>query len=508
MGVVLVSEDAYKASFPDSNVVLFSNLEFDDLIKTLIAATTEDVSLIMSADSVNGIQDELFLVAQSAPSFMSIIGTYLSKVITTNGEYIATEQSRNVLFNVHCSKVESLESCMMLEGGFDPKDFVHQVLLLMFKNQDLRSEKNYSDVSISVGAEVMFRPPGLPLDPISKSKFCNSVDSDKMTVDEVSRIKDYLLSTVPLMVTDNYVKIGFVRLSYALTGYGRVRITLYNQRGTPTIAIRRIPTKTYELSDYYLPKSVENHILSRPAGLNIVGGKPNTGKTALLGAVTNLIKDFENIKIVEIANPIEYTHSHGLGIVNQIEIGVDIDSLDSALKMLKTDDVDVVIITEIRTRDDWKSVIEFCNSGACVFTSTHVGAVSDVFDIVKTMFGETSGEYDMFLKNVKTIIHQNLVPKIGGGLTPVHGILYFSDSAIPLRPNSNSSTIKDLQLKQPLGYKHEVIDLYNLYISGIVDRSELVKRGMIEEKEDINKQVDLVVYHANNQCAPTLLGRR
>src|SRR5881275_1204714 len=119
--------------------------------------------------------------------------------------------------------------------------------------------------------------------------------------------------------------------SYRIEGLGRFRINLHRERGRAAAAIRALPAKVPSLRDLHLPPSVE--ALSRlPRGLVLIGGPAGSGKTTTLAALVNEINRREARHIVTIEDPIEYEHAHVRSVVEQVEIGMDVQDFPTALR--------------------------------------------------------------------------------------------------------------------------------------------------------------------------------
>ena len=87
-----------------------------------------------------------------------------------------------------------------------------------------------------------------------------------------------------------------------------------------------------------------------------------------------------------IEDPIEYLHPHKRSIVNQREIGTDTGTFKQALKYVLRQDLDVVLIGEMRDLETIEAALTIAETGHLVFATLHtnsalqsVNRVIDVF---------------------------------------------------------------------------------------------------------------------------------
>jgi Tfp pilus assembly pilus retraction ATPase PilT len=75
---------------------------------------------------------------------------------------------------------------------------------------------------------------------------------------------------------------------------------------------------------------------------------PGSGKTTTLATLINYINENFPYHIITIEDPIEYLFRHGKSIVNQREIGEDVDSFADALRAALREDPNVILVGEMR----------------------------------------------------------------------------------------------------------------------------------------------------------------
>lgn len=113
--------------------------------------------------------------------------------------------------------------------------------------------------------------------------------------------------------------------SYVSASGHRHRVNVYRQRGYHAIAMRLLRNDIPTLQDLMLPGLMGEFAL-RPRGLVLVTGPTGSGKSTTLAAMIDHINRNKNCHIITVEDPIEYLHTHKQSMVNQREIGADVDS--------------------------------------------------------------------------------------------------------------------------------------------------------------------------------------
>ena len=151
-----------------------------------------------------------------------------------------------------------------------------------------------------------------------------------------------------------------IDFSYTHSELGRFRVSVYTQRGTHAATIHTLPFDVPGISQMGLSHSsvrAMEIITLEKKGLIIVAGDYFSEKSELLAALVNLVNKNRKCHITTIENPIEYLHRHNNSVVIQKEIGADIPDFGAALRQIRNENPDVVMISELR-REDILSVME------------------------------------------------------------------------------------------------------------------------------------------------------
>ena len=188
---------------------------------------------------------------------------------------------------------------------------MHDLFRLMVK-------QNASDLFISVGA-----PPSLKVDgqvlPIKTDPLTSDMAQDLVfsVMTEVQRAEFEL---------DN-------ELNFAVTpaDIGRFRINVFRQRNHVGLVARRISSEIPSLEALGLPVATLEKIAMTKIGLVLFVGGTGTGKTTTQAAMVGYRNQHTRGHIITIEDPIEFVHDHIKCIVDQREVGVDMESFETAL---------------------------------------------------------------------------------------------------------------------------------------------------------------------------------
>ena len=154
----------------------------------------------------------------------------------------------------------------------------------------------------------------------------------------------------------------------AIKNDARFRINIFQQRGLTSIAFRLIPSKIKTLSELELPEELFK-FTEQKQGLVLVVGPTGHGKSTTLASLIDHINHDRTEHILTIEDPIEFMFTPDKSLINQREIYVDSPSFAQALKASLREDVNVILVGEMRDLESIATVItiaetrtlSFCN---------------------------------------------------------------------------------------------------------------------------------------------------
>jgi len=214
-------------------------------------------------------------------------------------------------------------------------------------------------------------------------------------------------------------------LALAVPGYGRARVNLYFQKGTPAIALRAIKTQIPSFEELNLPPIMEK-IAELRRGLVLLTGATGSGKSTTLAAVIERINATRSTNILCIEDPIEYMFFNKKSLIAQREVLIDTLSFYAALKHALREDPDVIMVGEIRDPDTMRTALQAAETGHLVLTTLHTLNAVEAINRSISFFPlhEQLQVRTMLAGTLQAIISQRLVPRCDKpGRVPVVEVL-------------------------------------------------------------------------------------
>ena len=296
-------------------------------------------------------------------------------------------------------------------------------------------EKEASDLFITVGA-----PPSLKLHgeltmfntkPIGREQaveILKSVMNDKQWAD--------------------FERTNECNFALSLDGVGRFRVNCFVQRGSVGLVARHIVTDVPTMDGLGLPESLKSLMLEK-RGLVLMVGATGSGKSTSLAAMLNHRNENTRGHIITIEDPIEFVHPHKKCLIMQREVGVDTDSWFAALKNTLRQAPDVILIGEIRDMDTMDYGIAFAETGHLCLATLHANNANQALDRIINFFPIERRQQlftDLSL-NLRGVISQRLIPRIGGGRAPAIEIMLSSPLIANLIHKGEVHGIKEIMGK-------------------------------------------------------------
>lgn len=307
--------------------------------------------------------------------------------------------------------------------------YVHSLLLWMTKNEA-------SDLFILAGF-----PPAV------------KVHGELMPIPNATKIipeQSHLLVT-SVMTSVQYAEFEKTKecnFAISISRLGRFRVNALMQRASAGMVIRIIRTSIPNLEELKVPPILGELVMSK-RGLVIMVGATGSGKSTTLAAMI----DYRNMNsrghIITIEDPIEFTHNHKNCIVTQREVGVDTDSWGIALKNTLRQAPDVIFMGEIRDRETMEYALQFAETGHLCLATLHANNANQAIDRVLNFFPEERRSQTLMDlgMNLRAIISQRLIPKIGGGRIPAIEILINTPLVSDKILKGDTGDLKDVMRK-------------------------------------------------------------
>ena len=129
--------------------------------------------------------------------------------------------------------------------------------------------------------------------------------------------------------------------------------------------------------------------------------------------------------LITIEDPIEYLFKPKKSIIDQREVRTDTPDFHTALWGTFRQDVDVVMIGEMRQPETMAAAVTAAETGHLVFSTLHTNSASQTIERIIDSFPSTQqNQIRMQLAgSLAGIFSQRLVPRVSGGLVPAYELL-------------------------------------------------------------------------------------
>ena len=319
-------------------------------------------------------------------------------------------------------------------------------------------KEDASDLHLSEGRQPMLRVSGF-LVPLVKYPVMGKSD-----------LKNILSEMIDAKKIDEFAEKMQVDFAYEYKSSARFRGDAFLQLGRISIALRLIPKKIKTLAELNLPSVLES-FTNKQQGFFLVVGPTGQGKSTTLAAMIEMINEKRLEHIITIEDPIEYIFEPKKSLIDQREVYQDTPSFEVALNGMFRQDVDVMMIGEMRNAETIATAVTAAETGHLVFSTLHTNtAAQTIARIIDSFTAEQQNQIRVQLSaSLLGIFSQRLVPRISGGLIPACELLINNNAVSNLiRENRTQEIDAVIETSSALG----MIDL-NRYLS------ELVKAGEI-----------------------------
>lgn len=235
-------------------------------------------------------------------------------------------------------------------------------------------------------------------------------------------------SFLQVMITDaqkkTFEKEQELDFSYTPVGGDRFRCNAFYQRGKIGMVMRRIPKEIKTVEELGLPPILET-FARRKQGFFLVVGPVGQGKTTTLTSLLDLINRERAAHIVTIEDPIEYIHEPKQSLVDQREVKIDTKDFASALRSAFRQDIDVLLVGEMRGHETMAAAVTAAETGHLVFSTLHTNNAAQTIDrIIDTFPAEQQDQIRIQLSaSLAGVFSQRLIPRISGGMIPAFELL-------------------------------------------------------------------------------------
>ena len=325
----------------------------------------------------------------------------------------------------------------------------------------LMAEKRASDVFLSASMPVLIKIHGQIL----------QLTQEPLTQNQPRQLLAEMLSAAQL---EELEETGELNIGLQLPALGTYRLSAFKQRGSVAAVFRYMPTEIPALDDLALPESLQGLALAR-RGLILVVGATGSGKSTTLAAMLQHRNRQMAGHILTIEDPIEFLFSNARSVVNQREVGRDVQSLQIGLKNAMRQAPDCIFIGEIRDRETMSAALSYALSGHLVLSTLHANNSYHALNRILSFYTPESRPALLsdLASGLKAVVSQRLLRSTRGGRTPACEILLNTQRIAELIEQGDFTAVKEAMSRSIAdGSQTFEADLARLVTAGMVTRDE------------------------------------
>ena len=238
------------------------------------------------------------------------------------------------------------------------------------------------------------------------------------------------------------------------------------------------------MAELALPKILNDFAMARQ-GFFLVVGPVGQGKSTTLASMIEIINQNRAAHIITIEDPAEYTFESKKSLIHQREVGIDTKDFETALKNVFREDVNVILVGEMRSHETMATAVTAAETGHLVFSTMHTNNAAQSIDRIIDSFPPNQQDQirSQLASSLLGIFSQRLVPKIGGGRVPAYELLINNNAIANLIREKRTH---ELNIVIETSLEQGMVDLNRSLI-------ELIKMGQIT--------IDNAILYSNNPKA-------
>jgi len=350
----------------------------------------------------------------------------------------------------------------------DHKQMLEELLMTAGQN-------NASDIHLSPGNYPILRIDGR-LIPLSNKKILDAETLEGLTMALLGDERK-----------TRFVSEKEIDFSYESSQGTRFRVNVYYTQGRIAVTMRLIPAQIKSIEDLNLP-SIIKVFGKLSQGFVLVVGPNGHGKSTTLAAIIDMINKERAEKIITVEDPIEYIFSPEKSIIDQREVYQDTFSFHKALRSAFRENVNVIMVGEMRDYETMSAAVTAAETGHLVFGSLHTNSASQTIERIIDTFppNQQTQIRNQLANTISGIVSQRLIPRVKGGLIPAVEVMIATPAVRTLvrdnRPRQLDLVIETSQEAGMISMNRSLADLVrNKEIS--LERAQFYSQNPSELKE-------------------------
>jgi twitching motility protein PilT len=326
-----------------------------------------------------------------------------------------------------------------------------------------------SDLHLSANANPIIRVSGVLIPLVKRAKY---------TPDDIIGLLNEMISADK---KTHFFETQEIDFSYQYKNKARFRGNAFFQQGMVSVALRLIPRDIKPFEELHLPPILET-FCQLQQGFFLVVGPVGQGKSTTLASMIERINTTRSEHIITIEDPIEYTFESKNSIINQREVRIDTKSFHAALTSAFREDIDVIMVGEMRGPETMVAAVTAAETGHLVLSTLHTNNAAQTIDRIIDTF--PAGQQDQIrlqlASSLAGIFSQRLIPRISGGLIPAYELLINTEAVANLIREKRTHEVNAII---ETGSENGMIDMNR-------SLAELVRQGEVTSENALSRSLN------------------
>ncbi|MCC5877964.1 MAG: PilT/PilU family type 4a pilus ATPase [Candidatus Sumerlaeia bacterium] len=277
---------------------------------------------------------------------------------------------------------------------------------------------------------------------------------------------------------------GDLDFAYAFGNRARFRCNYNRQYSGYGAVFRTIPSEILDLETLGAPPVVRS-FGEYASGLCLVTGPTGSGKSTTLAGVIDHINSNYPRHILTIEEPIEFVHPVKNSTIVQREVGIDTPSFGDALRAASRQDIDVLLVGEMRDLETISLAVSASETGTLVFGTLHTNSAVKTVDRIIDVFpsDQQISVRKTLAVALRGVCAQLLLKRSGGGRIAAHETLVQTLAVSnTIREGKNSGLTQIIMSNRAKGMQLMDDCIQNYLDQGLVTGEEAYMKALDKER--------------------------
>ncbi|MGI6667933.1 MAG: type IV pilus twitching motility protein PilT [Acetivibrionales bacterium] len=319
-------------------------------------------------------------------------------------------------------------------------------------------DNNATDIHMSAGAVPAMRIEGqlayMPFDPLTQ-KDTNDITAALLNKEQLEVLQKNHYISSPVVIKE----------------IGRLRANISTQRSSYSVNLKLLDSLCKTCADLRLPDAVID-LHKKESGLILVCGNKNSGKSTTIAFLIKEISRSRVCNIITIEDPIEYLFKHDKAIVNQKEVGIDVNSFIEGVSSAVKQDPDVIMISSVRDPETFSEALAAAEEGCLVITALQTSSSVSTIQHIIDMYPNDKKNYMRvrISKVLQAIVSQQLLPGADGKGRVMALEVMLANRAVKnlIRENKIHQIPDVIKASKALGMITMEESINDLYLKGLI----------------------------------------